>query len=288
MATLNTLLVTGVGTGTRNWDTQLYTNVDEAIGSADGAVATSIPAKDITQETSFALANVNADLANMDTLSWQLRFALAGITDDTYHLDIAIYSGATLLAAATSGGTWTRVASLTANRTMANTTVTGFAYVNTTATKTQWDAAEIKIRCINVGSKAGDGATLSLDTLAITGTYTAGATNYDETGRQITVTSTVSKTDLADFFDDAQVSVASTVALGTETYVAAPVLRVNAVEITGTYVASTGTNYDETGLAITVTSTVSATDVHALRFRRDRTGSHCCVYCFSCRYCRFL
>ena len=178
MATLTTITGDGnAGTGTRDWTTQAATDVDEGISAADGSYATSVPAKDITQETSFALDNVDSDLETVDTLSWQVRYGISGMDDDTYHLDMAIYSGATLLAAETSGGTWTRIDSLTADQAVANSSVTGFNYVNTTATKTQWDAAEVKFRCINVGNKAGDNATLSLDTFEFTGTYTAAVTN---------------------------------------------------------------------------------------------------------------
>ena len=189
MATLTTILGDGnAGTGTRDWTTQAATDVDEGISAADGNYATSQPAKDITQETSFALTNVDSDLGNVDTLSWAVRFGIAGITDDTYHLDCAIYSGATLLAAATSGGTWTRIATLTTDQAVGNSGPTAFAYVNTTATKAQWDAAEIKFRCINVGNKAGDNATLSLDTYEFTGTYTPGAAGVNVNATAATLT----------------------------------------------------------------------------------------------------
>lgn len=177
MADLTTITGDGTaGSGTRDWPNQDPLNVDEGTDSPDGApYCTANPAKDGTQETSFSLDNVDSDLSNVDTLSWEVRWGLTGTDNDTYHFDMAIYSGATLLAAETSGGTWTRIGSITgpATRTLATQGPTAFNYVNTSATRTQWNAAEVKFRVINVGNKGGDNAPLSLDGFQFTGTYTA-------------------------------------------------------------------------------------------------------------------
>lgn len=178
MAALPTLLVAGDGTSPRSWTNQNYANIAEGISAADAATISHAPAKDLTVDTSFTLDAMPSDFDTMEALSWQVRFSLATITDDTYYLDIRIMSGATELARGSSATVWERVATVTADRSMSNTSTTAFTYLNTTASKTLWDAATLEIRIVNVGNKAGDAATVAVDTLEFTGTYvvTAAAT----------------------------------------------------------------------------------------------------------------
>src|SRR3990167_6270167 len=67
---------------------------------------------DLTETLSRALDNVNSDFATMDDLTWTVQARRSGMpVDDTYALAIRIVNGATILAAAASGGTFVTISS---------------------------------------------------------------------------------------------------------------------------------------------------------------------------------
>lgn len=174
MADMGTILVDGDGTSPRAWDSQSYADIDEGISSADGSYAYHAPLKDLSDDTSFTLAAVPSDLSNVDTLSYNLRYAQSGRSDDDLYLGVRIVNGATILAAADAGGSFEEVGPIT-NTSFSNSGATGFTYVNTGAAKSLWDDAIVELRARNVGTKAGDNAQIRCDTVEFTGTYTAAA-----------------------------------------------------------------------------------------------------------------
>lgn len=185
MATLSTLLVNGDSVnGPRNWlsTDQDAVDIDEGIASADALYARGVN-KTTNNDTSFLLSATNSDLSNVDTLSFRIRYFRRSDTDDTVGLNIRIVTEATgsVLAAADSGGTFqTAVAagrdgatSIPGAGDFITGSVTAFTYVNTAATKSNWDDARIELRQIyNSIMGADTSAIFYVDTLEITGTYT--------------------------------------------------------------------------------------------------------------------
>lgn len=137
---------------------------------------------DLTQTLSYAVDDVDADLASMDSLSWQIDYSLrAARTDDTYALALRIMSGATVLAAADSGGTFVTVSSSVTSTTDTLSSVTAFAYVNTAASKTLWDAATVELRQTYAKTKGSDGTAIRVDFVEFTGVYTVAAPTFTGT-----------------------------------------------------------------------------------------------------------
>jgi len=111
-----------------------------------------------------ALDNTPADFLTATDVSITEKTTSVGAplwSDDSLGLDVRIMSGATVLAAADSGGTYESVIALdpdwAVNKTFPAIT---FTWVNTTATKTQWDAAQIQYRQLYLKNKGGDGTHL--------------------------------------------------------------------------------------------------------------------------------
>ncbi len=139
---------------------------------------------DASPETlSRALDDTPTDFGNMDTLSWQVEYRQQGRGDDTLLLGIRIVNGATILAAADSGGTFQSVSADIQNTADTTSAVTAFSYVNTTADKTAWDGASIELEQSITKTKGADGCNVEVDYVAVTGTYTAGAVTHDLTAQ---------------------------------------------------------------------------------------------------------
>lgn len=134
---------------------------------------------DTTETLSRALDDVNSDFGTMATLNWtvQARTAAAG-SDDTYQLLIRIVNGATILAAADSGGTFQEVAAnvrVSAGIFDTNYGPTAFTYVNTSEGKTTWDGASIELRQVYSKTKGNDVTNIEVDIVTINGTYNVAA-----------------------------------------------------------------------------------------------------------------
>lgn len=134
--------------------------------------------QDATETRSSNLDNTPADFGTMDTgLTWEIVYSLTNaLTNDTYALAIRIVSGATILAAADSGGTFTQV-DPNVNSTLDSTGSDTFAYVNTTADKATWDAATIELRQTHTKNQGFDTTAIQVDYAAFDGTYTTASTN---------------------------------------------------------------------------------------------------------------
>ena len=125
---------------------------------------------------SYALADVPIDFGTMDANpSWQVDYSVVGYADDSYGLQIRIVNGATILAAADAGGTFSDVDLAITSATDTLSSVTAFAYTNTTANKATWNGASVEIRQLYLKTKGNDVGHVEVDYVAITGTYTAGA-----------------------------------------------------------------------------------------------------------------
>lgn len=198
MATLPALVPTGDGTpggvqlGAWTDDaggvTNIYQRFDEGIsGAVDTDYVRAIASSLTTSATgTFTLSDMPADFLDMDALSYNVRNRQAGRSDDTLDLRFMICDGSDttnypVLAGASAGngnsGTlWQAARMVTlANITgtaFANTGATAFPYVNTTATKTQWDAAVVVLTPFLTVSMSSDGATIQLSAVEFTGTYT--------------------------------------------------------------------------------------------------------------------
>jgi len=128
---------------------------------------------------SRALDNVDADFLSMDTLTHSVEYSLTGANDDdVYDLSIRIVNGATILAAADSGGTFATVATGITTTTDTTSTATSFAYVNTTASRADWDGASVELQQGHTKNKGGDNVAIQVDLVTIDGTYTQ-ATSVD-------------------------------------------------------------------------------------------------------------
>lgn len=178
------ILVNGNGTGPRNWTTQGFTAIDEGIAAADGLIVRAASPggsenRNTDLDTSFTLIDTPSDFGTMADLSWQVRYRADNATgDDTLTLAIRIVNGATILAAANSGGTFQTVRTgqnSTWPTTQTNSPVTAFSYVNTTADKATWDGAEVEIRSTHSANMSPDDNTCIVDTLQFTGNYVLGA-----------------------------------------------------------------------------------------------------------------
>lgn len=130
---------------------------------------------DLTQTLTNALNDTPADLGNVDTLNWTIEYSLrAARTDDTYALAIRIVNGATILAAADAGGTFVTVAASVTSTTDTTSGPTAFGYVNTGATKAQWDGASVELQQTYTKTKGADATAIRVDYFAVTGTYSVG------------------------------------------------------------------------------------------------------------------
>ena len=176
MATLTPLTV---GNATGTYSPAWTSAPNGALGDNSDATFGTVESNGTgTYDQGWELANVDADFASILTLSVVLRYRWTatpnGLTTwDT--LGCRIMSGATVLAAADSGGSFKTIASSITTTTITNSASSAFAYVNTGATKTQWDAAVVEIRISQTKSKGGDTTPRAIYEADFTGTYTAAA-----------------------------------------------------------------------------------------------------------------
>ena len=164
MVALSTVLINGDSVnGPRNWDNQAYTDVDEAIASADGAAADDNANANGNRDTSFLGAAVDSDLGNMDTLLWRVRRQLSATKDlNTRGLYIRIVKEAdgAILAAEDSGGTFATIDADVTETSWTNGTAIAFVYVDTAASKADWDDMRIETRITTTKSMGGDSIAL--------------------------------------------------------------------------------------------------------------------------------
>ena len=182
MATLSTLLPDGdsaVGSWTTDsgGTTNLYLKIDEGIaGAVDTTDYIIAPSNTTNSDYKCTLGDVNSDFGSMLTLKYQTRHCQVGLVDDSLGLSIRIMSGATVLAAGTAGGAFESADSNITSTTFINTGLKNWGYVNTTATKAEWNAAVLEIRQVWTAQMTADASVrLKVSAIEITGTYTVAA-----------------------------------------------------------------------------------------------------------------
>lgn len=136
-------------------------------------------AADTTETRSFALDNMPFLFETMNTASWTIEYRQQLLGDDTLSLAVRIMSGATVLAAADSGGTFTTVNANVTNTTDVTDGPTAFAYTNTAADKATWDAAVVEIQQTYSQNMGKDGTFIQVDWFQLTGDYVQGAVPVD-------------------------------------------------------------------------------------------------------------
>jgi len=177
--TLPVMLVNGNGAGTgaqpRDWLFQDYTTIDEPPSSPDGAGIAAQFATNSNQ-TSFLLTDTPVDFSSMLTVVLTVRANVSGRVDDTLSVLTAILTadGATYLATRNDLFGIAEVASTpTLNATYANYEIT-MTIVSGSATKADWDAAQIRFIQGYTAVGGGDGfVDVGIDAMEIEGTYKA-------------------------------------------------------------------------------------------------------------------
>lgn len=139
--------------------------------SNDTRAAFAAGSNNSSETLSFALDNVDELFESMTTASWTIEYRQQGRSDDTLTLRLRVMSGATVLAAADAGGTFVTANADVQSATDVTTGPTAFAYVNTTATKTEWDAATVEIQQFYIQNMGPDSAFIEVDWFQLTGTY---------------------------------------------------------------------------------------------------------------------
>ncbi len=180
MASLGTLVATG-DSAVGSWltdaggTTNLWQKIEETVA---GATDTNdfIKANNDVNNSDYkaSLGDTPANFASMLTALFNVRYRQQGraaSNPDTYGLQIRIVNGATILAAADSGGTFQSVAANITTTTFTNTGAVAFTYVNTTASKTTWDGAVVEIRQTYTQTGSKDGGHVEVSAFEITGTY---------------------------------------------------------------------------------------------------------------------
>lgn len=138
-----------------------------------------------TYQKGRELGDTPSDLGNMDTLLVQFRRAWqsapSNSTWDSLSARVMASNGTTVLAALNSGGAF-KVTSTNITATSPTTaTAVSFDYVNTSATKAQWDGAILQVQWVRTRNKGGDSLGMRVHEAYITGTYTVAVTNHPGT-----------------------------------------------------------------------------------------------------------
>jgi hypothetical protein len=137
-----------------------------------GATWVGVGASGATITASSAIAPVTA-------ATFQLRHKQSGRSDDGMTWNVRVRTSAgVVLAAANSGGTYQSVGADNAFRTTyGNNAAVSFGYVNTGASKAQWDDARVEFNFVRTTSMSADTITWFIDTFDFIVTYTAATTD---------------------------------------------------------------------------------------------------------------
>jgi len=169
--------LTDAGSGSNLWQ-----KIEETIaGATDANDFVTAPNDTNNSDYKFTITATPAGFGAIKTLNWQVRYALSATppasNKDTYGLSIRIVNGATILAAADSGGTFSVIVSTTTmSTTYANSAATAFAYVNTGASKATWDGAVCELRQTYAQTGSKDAHAVRVSAIEFTGGITGGGT----------------------------------------------------------------------------------------------------------------
>jgi hypothetical protein len=153
---------------------QLIADVDDNKNVHDTANTTH------TGGARFALANMPADFVSMDTLSVQLRYAWQSGTQVNAWTDLRAQVLKSDLITLLTGNQ--PVTSSITTSAPTNSLVVAFEFVDTAATKEDWDGAIVEILFQITKSKGGDALEERVFAAELTGTYTAGSPEVTSSG----------------------------------------------------------------------------------------------------------
>ena len=158
---------------TPNWDSAPNGALGDSSDSTYGYVSTNASG---TYSHGWAMDNVDADFDSMLTLSIVLRYAWGSAPSNTTWTALNARvraSDGTVLAAFLSGGSAKLIVSNITTTTPTNSASVAFNYVNTSATKSQWDTAAVEIEIVRSKTKGGDTSEQRVFEATLTGTYVA-------------------------------------------------------------------------------------------------------------------
>lgn len=148
---------------------------DDADGTYDGQTTNTSG----TYQYGRALADVPADFGTMIDVSCQLRYAWesapSSSTWDTLSARIVKSDGSSVLAALNSGGAFKQIAAPGTTSTPTNSSVVAFDYVDTAASKADWNGALIQVQWVRTRTKGGDSLGCRVYEGWITGNYNVAA-----------------------------------------------------------------------------------------------------------------
>jgi hypothetical protein len=175
----------------------LYSFVDDPIASPVDTNDYIHAATDTNNsEIRLNISDMPTDFESMAAVNVTVRYCLnaspPGSNKDTYGLQAKIMAanGTTVLAAAASGGTYQSVvaATTTMPTTWTNSSQIGFAYVNTAATKSDWDGALLFLNQTYTAASTGDTHHIRVSSVEVGGGYVAG--NAKSGGSEVILTYT--------------------------------------------------------------------------------------------------
>lgn len=147
--------------------------------ASPGTSSSFVGSGDLTR--TYALDDMPSDFNNMlATLEWRVNWETRNFVDDSATLGVRIMSsGGSTLAGASSGGAFqVMTASVSTNTT--GTDSGSFTYVDTTASKADWDGASIEIQQVYSQNMGSDGGGFDVDYFFIGG-FTS---EYNDNQRQ--------------------------------------------------------------------------------------------------------
>lgn len=140
-------------------------------------------------DSHFDLSATPSDFESMTALSAVTYCVPVGRTDDDIALRIGVFAAdETTRYAGDSSGTQGEIVSGAANPSGLHTTTLTLTAAGLAATKTQWDAARVRVNWIYTQSMSKDSYDLRLHAIRLTGTYTAVNPNVTKTPAAVAAT----------------------------------------------------------------------------------------------------
>jgi hypothetical protein len=148
----------------------------EVIASADdGDFGEFTTNADHTADAAWSLDNMPGDFGDMIDLAFRVRYGWSATPTNTtwpvLSARLVTDDNAVVLAANASGGGFQTFVSNITDTTPTNCTSTGFTYVNTGASKTNWDNAKLEIRITRDRTKGGGTEGQQIYAAEVTGNY---------------------------------------------------------------------------------------------------------------------
>lgn len=166
--------VRGNATSPRNWAIQDYLGISRKTTSTAALISAETEihgtAATTNNDTSFLLDATPPWFVSMSSLTLYLNCLTQSVTDDTANVYARIVNGSTILAAGNSGGSFQQVMTGIGAISRGIRVIT-FLYVNTGASKADWDGAQIELRQVYSTSMSSDGGFAVVTALWLDATY---------------------------------------------------------------------------------------------------------------------